>query len=85
MYTVEWTADAESELAAIWLAAADRAAVTAAAHRIDHDLATFPLIVGESRAAPVQRIVFFEPLYVEYDVIEDDRKVLVHAVGSTLP
>ena len=48
-YEVIWTTDAEQDLAAEWLAAPDRTAVTAAVDRIDRELARFA--VG-FRAAP---------------------------------
>jgi hypothetical protein len=37
-YTVTWTPSAESDLAAVWLAAPDREAVTLAAHQIEQRL-----------------------------------------------
>jgi hypothetical protein len=39
-YTVVWVPSAEQELAALWMAAADRDAVTRAAHEIDQQLRT---------------------------------------------
>jgi hypothetical protein len=39
-YSVVWVPSAEQELAAVWLAAPDRPAVSAAAHRIDQRLGT---------------------------------------------
>ena len=50
-FTVHWVAFAQSHLAAIWLAAPDRQAVTAAAHRIDLALARDAQLKGESREA----------------------------------
>lgn len=38
-YTVTWHPDARDELARIWLSAADRAVIVAAAHAIDQILA----------------------------------------------
>jgi len=60
-YTVTWTPDAEQELAAIWLQAANRAAVTRAAHEIDQRLGRDPLSEGESRSG-IRRILFVWPL-----------------------
>jgi plasmid stabilization system protein ParE len=81
-FSVVWTADAENDLAAVWLAAADRAAVTAAAHAIERDLRLDPLAVGESRESSVKRVVFAEPLGIAFSVIVDDRTVYVTAVWS---
>ncbi len=46
-FTVTWHPSAEEELAAIWLQAADREAVTQAAHVIDQLLSSDPLTQGE--------------------------------------
>jgi hypothetical protein len=67
-------------LAVVWLAAADRKAVTAAAGRLDAVLATDPLQFGESQDSTVNRIGYERPLGIEYEVVEDDRKVIVQAV-----
>ena len=48
-WTVVYRPDAANELAAIWLNAADRQAVTDAANSIDEQLARGPSNAGESR------------------------------------
>ena len=48
-YTVLWSPDAENDLAAIWLAANDRTAVTAAGNQIDAFLHQDAHLQGESR------------------------------------
>jgi hypothetical protein len=70
------------QLAAIWTAAADRNAVTAAVHVIDQTLAVDPDTVG--------RIVFdtvreynHPPLGVEFEVIHADMRVWVLTVWNT--
>jgi hypothetical protein len=73
-YTVEWLPDAEQELAAIWLGAADHTAVTSAAHRIDTRLLADPEHEGESRSLG-QRILFDKPLGVLYQVDAGRRHV----------
>ena len=45
-YTVTWTAAAENQLAAVWLAAADRNAVNLASRRLDVLLADQPETLG---------------------------------------
>lgn len=79
IFTVLWTSDAEQELAAIWLNAADRSAVTSAAHSIDALLRVDPQTRGESRQEEV-RVLFAPPLGVDFEVVEGDRIVYVLAV-----
>jgi hypothetical protein len=79
-YEVHWNAWAEAELAAIWLAAADRVAVTRAAAWLDDHLGRSPLQLGESRTSSVYRLAFRSPLGLEFEVIEDDKRVIVQAV-----
>ncbi len=74
-YTVTWTQETEDGLAAAWLAAADRDAVAAAAHRLDSALKRGPINFGESRASSVVRIAIGLPLGIEFEIIEDDKKV----------
>ena len=49
MWQVFWNQSAENELADIWLAAADKQAVTDAANQTDQLLRSDPLSAGESR------------------------------------
>ena len=58
-WQVIWVPSAEQDLAAAWLSAPDRDAVTAAAHQIDQRLQTDPDQQGESR--PQGRRILFEP------------------------
>jgi hypothetical protein len=83
-YEVRWDARAEAELAAVWLAAADRLAVTRAATWFDDQLARSPLQLGESRASSVHRLAFYSPLGIEFEVIQDDKRVVVRAVFTTV-
>jgi hypothetical protein len=79
-YTVIWTASAEQDLAAAWLAASNRTAVAAAAHAIEQDLRRTPLDVGESRESSISRVAVSSPLSITFDVIVDDKTVFVRAV-----
>jgi hypothetical protein len=81
-YAVTWTPNAEQELAAVWLAAADRNAVTVASHRLDQDLADDPFGIGLPRSSSVNRTAVEPPLGIDYEVIEDDKKVRVLRVWS---
>ena len=58
-FQVHWVSEAEEELAAIWLGAGDRNAVTEAAHRIDQTLQTNPEEAGESRSEDVAMPSFY--------------------------
>ena len=79
-YEVHWDAQAEADLAAVWLAAVDRQAVSRAATWFDSQLARSPLQLGESRTSTVQRLAFYAPLGIEFEIIEDDKRVVVQAV-----
>ena len=78
-WTVIWKTDAEGDLAKLWMDAADRAGVTAAANRIDLLLRKDPLNTGESRAED-DRIYYEHPLAILFTVDELDRKVFVERV-----
>ncbi len=82
MFNVVWTPVAEQQLAAAWLAAVDRSAVTTAAQAADRDLGRDPMAVGESRESDDQRIMFVKPLSINFSVVVDDRTVYVTAVWS---
>jgi hypothetical protein len=79
-YDVVWTPEAESDLAAIWLTAPDPGAISAASHLIDRELGRSPLTCGRPRTSSVNRVATAPPLGVTFEVIEDDKRVLVQAV-----
>jgi hypothetical protein len=81
-YSVTWTPDAEQALANIWIDAGDRNAVTAASHRLDLDLASDPFTRGIPRNSSVNRTATDLPLGIDYEIIEDDKKVRVLRVWS---
>jgi hypothetical protein len=81
-YDVRWSDDALEQLAEIWLDTPDPPAVTAANAEIDRRLARDPWSQGESRAG-TRRVLVERPLIVAYEIIEDDRKVIVLKVGRT--
>ena len=70
-------------MAATWLAFPDRNAVTRAANEFDRQLRVNPLHFGESRQSSVRRIAIEPPLGIEFEVIEDDKKVRVLGVWLT--
>ena len=79
-YEVVWGPRAEGMLATAWLDASDRNAVTYAAAGLDAQLADDPLRLGESRKSSVHRVAYFTPLGVEFEVVEDDKRVIVQGV-----
>lgn len=82
-YQLAWAAAAEQQLATAWVGAADRSAVAAAAHWLEHRLARVPLQLGQPRASSVQRVAYRAPLGIEFEVIEDDKRVIVLGVFTT--
>jgi hypothetical protein len=80
--SVSWTATALNQLAAIWNDSADRNPVTDASHWLEQTIGRRPLEFGESRKSSVVRIGYRPPLGIEYEVIEDDKKVRVLRVWS---
>ena len=78
-YTVLWKPAAQQELAQLWINAADRNALAAAADLIDALLKTDPQSQGESRHRDM-RILICLPLVVNFKVSEPDRTVLVSDV-----
>jgi hypothetical protein len=79
-YLVQFDPPAELHLAAIWMAPADQTAVTDAVTWIETRLSRNLLRLGESCESFVHRIMFRPPIGVEYEVVEDDKLVLVHGV-----
>lgn len=75
-YTVVWVGTAEKALTELWLQAANRQTIAAAAHLIDRMLELVPDDVGESRDFD-QRLVFASPIAVLYFVNHDDMLVRV--------
>ena len=75
-YRVTWLPSADRTLIDLWIAAPDRAELTAAANRIESSLERDPLGVGESRSGGV-RILIDSPLAIYYTVDTAHRSVLV--------
>lgn len=78
-FDVVWDRDAESDLAEMWLAARDRQRLSEASERIEERLRRSPETAGESREAGV-RLVFEDPLWVEFEIDEPNRKVHILTV-----
>jgi hypothetical protein len=78
-FTVVWKSDSQNDLADLWIAASDRAAITKAADTIDRLLCQDPFANSESRTGN-NRIMIVPPLAVSYDVSEEDCLVTVWAV-----
>ena len=79
-YHVSWARTAERQLAAVWVAATNRSAVTTASAWLDEELAMTPLRFGVPIDSSVHRVGSFDVLGIESEVIEDDKRVIVHGV-----
>ena len=75
-YTVVWLPAAVQALAAVWLAAPDRNAVTRAVAAVDRVLAASPNAAGVVVFDTVREYTL-PPLAVEFEVIDADRRVVV--------
>lgn len=78
-FTVIWLPHAERELAELWETTTDRAAVTRAADSIEQILTSFPDRAGEERPRG-RRVLFDDPLGIQFRVLLDDRLVRVISV-----
>ena len=83
-YIVHWTDAALDELADVWNVAADRNAVTAAAHRLEQEIAANPYGRGIFRVSSGNYTAVDLPLGMEYDIIEADKTVRVLLVWSLI-
>ena len=81
-WRVRWLRTPLGDLASIWMASSDRAAVTAAAAEIDRLLGLDPEQQGESRPGG-RRIMFEMPLGVFFRVFPDQSLVEVVHVWKT--
>jgi hypothetical protein len=81
-YDVEWTSEAENDLASIWNAASDLKPVTEASAWLDAHLAIDPLHSVEPWTSSVHRIGVRDPVGIEFEVIEHDKSVIVHSIFS---
>jgi plasmid stabilization system protein ParE len=80
-YTVDWTPEARSQLAAIWVQhVPHRQAITAAQARIDRLLAANPLRIGKPLAEGLYAIDV-PPLRAIYEVSDADQLVTVVSVN----
>jgi hypothetical protein len=77
-YTVTWSPYAQDQLADLWLRAADRGAVSQAAHQIDQALRDDPETKGFPFAG--DRMIAMPPLRVVFTVRPLDRIVVVTEV-----
>lgn len=82
-YRVDWTEEADRQLAAAWTIADDQTALTVAAQRIEQRLGLDPLTQGEARDDFDVRILFDGPPGVVYRVDVFTRTVIVVSVGPS--
>jgi hypothetical protein len=76
-YDVVWAPEAEDELAALWLASTDRPAFSRAVAAVEAALERQPLYLGTPLRSSVQRFLWNLPVGVEFEVVEDDKRVIV--------
>jgi hypothetical protein len=81
MYHVAWHPQAQLELADAWLACSNRNAVTSSSNWLENQLGFQPLRFGRPVISSVHRRGSDGVLEVEFEIIEDDKKVIVLAVG----
>jgi len=82
MYELVWTEDAQQRLAAVWVASDNRNGVTRATDEIDNTLERFPANAGECLFDTVRELEE-PPLSVEFEVMEEEKKVVVMNVWET--
>ncbi|MBL8794175.1 MAG: hypothetical protein JNM56_09735 [Planctomycetia bacterium] len=80
-YSVAWLSSAERELTTLWLDAADRNAISRAAHAIDRQLQQDAHLKGESRHGG-RRILNELPLVVSFRADPTAAVVLVSQVWA---
>ena len=73
LYAVMWSQFALDQLAEIWLAAKNRAAVTAAAQAIDVRLANDPANRGQPVSSPLREF-HLSPLWVLFGIDDVQRR-----------
>lgn len=78
-YKVDWSPLAVEELAAMWLAATDKTGVSKASHNLELKLGTAPFLVGVPYGSSVRRLVLDSPIGMGFDIVEDDKKVIVQS------
>jgi hypothetical protein len=83
-FTVTWTPAAESELANLWVMAADRPMVTLACDHIDAVLRINPYAQSQQYSGN-KRVMNVGPLWVAYSVSDADCLVNVWSVWRTDP
>lgn len=81
-YIVHWTVVALDELAEVWMAAADRNAVTAASDQLEREVAADPTGRGRPRPSGSGYFAVELPLCIEYEVLEADKTVRIVHVWS---
>jgi hypothetical protein len=84
LYAVIWSQLALDQLTEIWLAAKDRAAVTAATHAIDARLANDPMNQGLPVLGPLREL-HVSPLRVLFGINDVQRRVLIVRVTTDNP
>lgn len=80
-FIVVWWEFAQSRLAELWIAAADRTAIRRAADEIDRRLAANPKSCIESDHEGLCRLTI-EPLSVQFTIDEENQAVIIWSVRT---
>ena len=78
-FTVTWWPPAEQDLTELWIASSNRQVIADAANDIEKRLAHSPITAGQTVSKGLRGLAN-EPLYVQFKVDEDDRKVTILSV-----
>ena len=81
-YTVVWLQEALDDLTWLWLAATDRAEVTAATAKLDALLASDPSVPSQSVSEGLRKLAV-TPLTAFFEIREDDRLVEIVRIRRT--
>ena len=80
LYEVIWAEVAIDQLTAMCVEHGDQlSAISATAYELERLLSRSPWQQGESRQAMHIRHFYVPPVAVEYEIIEDDKQVLIYA------
>ena len=80
MYEIIWNSDAKAELKLIFRQSEDPDGLITTLALLQKELRTVPLLAGFGRESSVHRMHYQRPLFIEYEVIEDDKRVIVLSV-----
>ena len=78
-YSIIWSGDAVSGLAEVWIASANRYEIALLTELFDRSVEINPFRVGLPAKSSVSRVAIVPPLGLSFDIVEDDKKVIVQS------